>query len=301
MNGYLFVHFTGEHLADGEQVYFSVSEDGLNWQDLNGGKPVLTSPLGDCGVRDPFIVRHPETGVYYLMATDLCIYTRKDWGEAQRVGSRDLIVWESTDLCHWSEPRAITVGVEGAGCVWAPEAIFDEERGMFFVFFASMVKAEGDKEPKQRMYGAYTADFRTFTQTALYEEDENHLIDMNIVRDGDWYYRFVKDETTKCIRMERVRSIQGEVEIMHSELLSGLYGVEGPECYRLHDGRWCLIVDQFATHKGYLPLLCEDLSTGVFTVAEPGSYQLGETPKRHGGVLDVTMEELAALKAHYGA
>ncbi len=301
MNGYLFVHFTGEHLEDGEQVYFAVSEDGLNWEDLNGGKPVLTSPLGDCGVRDPFIVRHPETGVYYLMATDLCIYTRKSWESAQFAGSRDLIVWESTDLCHWSAPRAITVGVPEAGCVWAPEAIFDQEKGEFFVFFASMVKAAGDAKPKQRMYGAYTADFRTFSETKLYEEDEDHLIDMNIVHDGGWYYRFVKDETTKRIRMERVQSIQGEVEIMHSALLEGLYGVEGPECYQLHDGRWCLIVDQFAAQQGYLPLLCDDLSTGVFTVADSACYHMGANRKRHGGVMEIGSEALEALRAFYKA
>lgn len=61
MAGYLFVHFIGEKYPEGEQIYFSVSEDGLHWQDLNGGQPVLRSPLGELGVRDPFMVRHPQT------------------------------------------------------------------------------------------------------------------------------------------------------------------------------------------------------------------------------------------------
>ncbi|WFR61119.1 hypothetical protein P9222_21835 [Paenibacillus amylolyticus] len=47
-DGYLFVHFIGEQ-ADGEQVYFSYSEDGLHWKDLNGGLPVLFSDLGERG------------------------------------------------------------------------------------------------------------------------------------------------------------------------------------------------------------------------------------------------------------
>lgn len=34
--GYLFVHFIGEQ-KDGEQVYFSVSRDGLHWQELHEG------------------------------------------------------------------------------------------------------------------------------------------------------------------------------------------------------------------------------------------------------------------------
>lgn len=59
MAGYLFVHFTGEH-KDGEQIYFFVSRDGLHWTDLNGGKPVLYSHIGECGVRDPFPVKNPS-------------------------------------------------------------------------------------------------------------------------------------------------------------------------------------------------------------------------------------------------
>lgn len=34
---FLFTHFTSGR-PDGEQVYFSVSRDGLHWRDLNGGR-----------------------------------------------------------------------------------------------------------------------------------------------------------------------------------------------------------------------------------------------------------------------
>ena len=37
---YLFIYFIGEQ-EDGEQVYFSVSSDGLHWEDLNQGKPEI--------------------------------------------------------------------------------------------------------------------------------------------------------------------------------------------------------------------------------------------------------------------
>lgn len=49
---YLFVHFTGED-ENGEQIYFSVSKDGLHWMDLGSG-PALVSDIGEKGVRDPF-------------------------------------------------------------------------------------------------------------------------------------------------------------------------------------------------------------------------------------------------------
>ena len=59
MSGYIFVHFTGEQ-KDGEQIYFSISRDGLHWKDLNDGKPILYSETGMKGVRDPFVVRDPN-------------------------------------------------------------------------------------------------------------------------------------------------------------------------------------------------------------------------------------------------
>lgn len=45
----------------------------MNWDDLNDNNPVLTSTLGEKGVRDPFIIRSPEGDKFYLIATDLKI------------------------------------------------------------------------------------------------------------------------------------------------------------------------------------------------------------------------------------
>lgn len=295
MAGYLFVHFIGEQ-KDGEQVYFSISKDGLNWNDLNDGKPVLFSHIGENGVRDPFMVRDEVNKKFYLIATDLRIEAGKGWTAAQFEGSRGLIVWESEDLVNWSEERAVTVGVEGAGCVWAPESVYDKEKEAFFVFWASMVKLEGDEAAKQRIYAAYTKDFKEFTEPFVYFEAENHVIDSTIVEENGWYYRFTKDETTKTIRLDRSRELAGKAyERIPSEVLDNFFGLEGPECYQLPNGKWCMIADQFAAHKGYLPFICNDLASGVFEVAEPSDYCLGQTLKRHGGVIKLTDEEYERL------
>ncbi len=55
----------------------SRGNDALHWDELNGGRPVLTSSLGDGGVRDPFIIRSPRGDRFYLLATDLRIHG--DW------------------------------------------------------------------------------------------------------------------------------------------------------------------------------------------------------------------------------
>ncbi|CAM4083380.1 hypothetical protein L1N85_14950 [Paenibacillus alkaliterrae] len=47
--GYLFAYFKGEAHADGEQIYFalSIDNDPLHWRELNGGRPILASRLGE--------------------------------------------------------------------------------------------------------------------------------------------------------------------------------------------------------------------------------------------------------------
>lgn len=295
MAGYLFVYFIGEE-KDGEQIYFSLSRDGLHWTDLNQGKPVLYSHTGTCGVRDPFLVRSPLNGQFYLIATDLRIEAGHGWKAAEEQGSRNLIVWESPDLVHWSEERSCEVGIPGAGCVWAPEAVFDKEKKAFLVFFASKTKRENETEGKQKIYAAWTEDFISFSETFLYMERENHVIDTTILESQGRYYRVSKDETEKRLILEAAESLLGEFTKIDSQALAELKGVEGPEGYLLPDGKtWCLIADQFAEGKGYLPMLTEDLSSGDFRILKPDQYDLGRTKKRHGGILQITDEEYERL------
>ncbi len=86
--GYFFPYFEGESTADGESVYFSASNgnDPLDWVELNDGEPVLTSTLGEKGLRDPFIIRSPEGDRFFLLATDLRIYGGNNFGNAQGAG-----------------------------------------------------------------------------------------------------------------------------------------------------------------------------------------------------------------------
>lgn len=300
MMRYLFVHFTGES-QDGEQVYFALSRDGLHWKDLNGGKPVLYSGLGEKGVRDPFILRSRLDGSFYIIATDLRIANGKGWKAAQYEGSRKLIVWKSQDLVNWSEPWAVDAAPEGAGCVWAPEAIYDPERQDYLVFWASCVKEAGDGEAKQRIYCAHTKDFLTFGETEKYIERKHHVIDTTIVEENGVFYRFSKDETVKNIRMDRGTDLHGAFTEVESECLSGLIGVEGPAAFPMGDGHsWCLLVDQFATQLGYLPLVCSDLSRGEFTILNADQYDMGKNTKRHGSVLEVSPEEYETLEKCFG-
>lgn len=299
--GYLFVYFTGDSDM-GEQIYFSVSKDGLHWQDLNNEKPVLMSHVGEKGVRDPFIIRAADKQKFYLIATDLRMANGRTWEEVQENGSRSIVIWESEDLIHWSEERLVEVGIEQAGCVWAPEAVYYEKENCYMVFWASRVKEAGDKEPKHRIYASLTNDFLTFTPPVKYIERENHIIDTTIVKEEEYYYRISKDETTKNIRIDRGRDLlAGPFEACKYDELEQIFGVEGPEIYKLEDsGEWCLIVDRFATNGGYMPLLCKSLKNDDFHMLESEMYDMGKSKKRHGGVLHITENEMDDLIRYYG-
>ena len=298
--GYLMVHFVGEEV-DGEQVYFSVSEDGLHWKDLHKGKEILCSTIGDQGVRDPFIFRTVDGESYYIIATDLKIAGHRSWQEAVTVGSRSILLWESKDLIHWIKERLISVGVAEAGCVWAPEVIYDEEEKNYLIFFASMVNLSGDKEPKHRIYSVRTKDFLTFSEAEVYIERENHIIDTTIIKNGDYYYRFSKDETMKNISCDRGKNLSGPFHKVSIPVLESLHGVEGPAAiYLANRGEWCLMVDQFAEHKGYLPILSKDLNPDSFRILKKSEYDLGEGKKRHGSLLSLCKEEYNRLIAYYG-
>ncbi len=301
MSAYLFVHFTNDGKEDKESIWFSVSRDGLHWTDLGDEEPFIATGKGTTGIRDPFIVYDEKLKKYFMIGTDLCTTKGGNWYDYSHKGSRSLFVWESEDLVSWSEERLVEVGIDGAGCVWAPEAIYCREERKWFVFFASCVREKGQLKHKQRIYGTFTEDFKTFTPTFKYIDAETDVIDTNIVWDNGWYYRFSKDETNKKITAERCRKLisdgENQFEKIESELLGDFFGLEGPEAYYLEDmKKWCLIADQYHTGKGYTPFLCDDISTGKFYLPEEDSYDMGKRKKRHGGVIKITDEEAERLE-----
>ncbi len=301
MSAYLFVHFTSDNTGEKEYIWYSISRDGLHWTDLGSDEPLIKSTLGTKGIRDPFVVYDEKVKKYYIIATDL-LTTSGTWADFANRGSRSIIVWESEDLINWTDERLCEVGIETAGCVWAPEAVFCKEKDMWFVFWASCVKEDGDNEPKQRIYGAFTKDFREFTPTFKYIDAETAIIDTSIVWDNGWYYRFSKDETNKFIIFERCRNLVGYgYESIHSEVLSNFYGLEGPEAYYLDDQKkWCLIADQYHARLGYTPFLCDDLASGEFKQLHNDQFDMGKRKKRHGGIIKITDEQAEKLIEQFG-
>ncbi|MDQ0767176.1 glycoside hydrolase family 43 protein [Streptomyces canus] len=304
--GYLMVHFTGDGSTN-QQMYLSHSTDGLHWNDLNGGGMVLRSTVGTKGVRDPAFVRSPDGSKYWIVATDLCIGCGQGWGDSQTNGSRNLVVWESTDLVTWSQPRLLNVAdaIPGAGDAWAPEAIWDPASNDYVLYWATNAPLNG--VTKHRIYSAHTTDFRTITTPQVYIDrpGTQGIIDTQIIEvpSGVGNYRYVRASGDGQITLEGSNSILGTWTNLGNLSGVGLSGsqVEGPMWMKFNgSNQWALYLDQYATGGGYMPVLTTDPSNpAAYQKQASTSYNMGGTKKRHGWIMNLTAAEESRVLARW--
>jgi beta-xylosidase len=312
--GYLFAYFTGEGTADGEQIRYALSRgnDPLHWRELNAGKPVLTSTIGEKGLRDPFVIRSPRGDKFYLIATDLRMYKNSSgsWDHVQRHGSKSIMIWESTDLVHWTDQRLVQVAPDNAGNTWAPEAYWDDSLGEYVVFWASKLYADDDPDHTGSTYNkmlyATTKDFRTFSAPKVWDDPGYSVIDSTVVKYKDTYYRYTKDERdpsssspcSKFITAEKSTSLTAtKYDFVADCVGSGAMDRgEGPTVFKSNtEQKWYLFIDEYGG-RGYVPFETTDLDSGRWTPSP--DYQLPASP-RHGTVLPVTQAEYDRLLAAY--
>ncbi|MET9719724.1 family 43 glycosylhydrolase [Streptomyces rochei] len=312
--GYLFAYFTGEGTADGEQIRYALSRgnDALHWRELNGGEPVLTSTTGERGLRDPFVIRSPEGDRFFMIATDLRMYRNSSgsWDEVQRHGSKSIMVWESTDLVHWTDQRLVEVAPDNAGNTWAPEAYWDDELDAYVVFWASKLYADDDPghtgSTYNRMLYATTEDFRSFSEPKVWNDPGYSVIDSTVVEHEGTYYRYTKDERdpssgspcSKFVTGEKSTSLTDTSYDFVSDCIGrgAMERGEGPTVFKSNtEEKWYLFVDEYGG-RGYLPFETTDLASGEWTPST--DYQLPASP-RHGTVIPVTQAEYDRLLAAY--
>lgn len=327
---YAFAYFAGESADDDEQIYLAASkgDDPLDYDELNDGKPVLSSQFGTKGLRDPFIIRSHEGDRFYLLATDLKAYPAVDFGEAQETGSKYLEVWESTDLVNWSNQRHVKVSSDFAGNTWAPESFYDENTGEYVVYWASALYPTTETAGRdintsyQRMMYATTRDFVTFSDPKPWVDVKRGtgrgMIDATIVQDGDTFYRVIKDEASMTPRQEKSTDLRATVtgtlptttstpgwQLVKEKVGVGqpnpwggtFSGGEGPTVFRDNDDpdHWIMFIDQPSYHggQGYMAFETNDIASADWKAVPDAD--LPSSP-RHGTVLPVTQEELDRMR-----
>ncbi|KAF8609364.1 endo-1,4-beta-xylanase [Ceratobasidium sp. AG-I] len=298
--GYMFAYFTGEGYSNGETISFAVSNgnNALNWTEVYGGNPYLTSTVGTKGVRDPSIIRAHDGSKFWLIATDLKMYGGGSWDAAVRTGSRSIVIWESTDLKNWGTPRLVQVSPATAGNTWAPEAIWDPAQNAYMVFWASSLYAANDTahtgSSYHRILRATTTDFKTFSTPQVYIDYGWSVIDTTITYDSSTstYYRFNKDERANSASTpngkfpfeEKSSSILGSWSSVAAGIGKGTISRgEGPTVFKSNTvaNKWYMFIDEFGG-RGYVPFETTNIAAGSWAISS--SYSLPSRP-RHGSVI----------------
>ena len=303
---YLFVHFREKLTIDGEQVHFAISENGTDWERVNGGKPVLTCTTGELGCRDIELVRL-HTGGFVLVATDACIVRymddqyRVDWRKLNHEGSKFLSLWRSDDLLHFSPQELLFLGRDDFGCLWAPEVFFDEDTQTYLLHWSATVRETAFEH--MSIYACETKDFKTFTRPKLFFDRPTEILDSHLVKHGDTYHLFYKNSNHPSGVMHATsKSLYGPyaddgdfTAIMQAMAQPGSY--EAPTTLVLPDGRWCLMLDFFGCEKekmGYVPFVSPAASNAAFERADAQfTFPYGF---KHGHAVEITPSEYEALR-----
>ena len=324
--GYLWTNFDAS--GGYEKIFFGYSQDGLIWEKLNRNdsgeaQPVLTNDAegSDLGVRDPHILRSAEGDRYWILGTDLHAEGGGAGGSGwdQYNASQNIVVWESTDLVNWSEPRLVYAGFDEAGCVWAPEAIYDETTGDYLIYWSARDKSlQNTVDDALRVYVCRTRDFNTFSEPQVWLSEDNqsanvNIIDSTIVQgDDDRYYRFSTSDWNTVLDVSSTLDADDVLDVSVNATTSqpneswtrlierdeqseaGFSGGEGLTVYQLPDGTWCAMAD----NSGYTAYLTDDLASGKFTRSDEARFLDGRF--RHGTVMRLSEAEEARLMQTYG-
>lgn len=284
----LFSFFRGNGEAG---LFLAWSEDGLKWQEIKPDYVWLTPKVGESVLmRDPCIITGGD-GQFHMVWTP-------GWHE------RGIGHATSKDLIHWSEQQYIPVmgHEENARNAWAPEVYYDEASAQYYLFWATTIpgrfpetEGQGDGENNHRMYYTTTKDFTAFSETKLLYDPGFNVIDSTIIKAGERYVMFLKNETLtpeeKNLRTATAESPAGPWSPA-SPKITGDYWAEGPSAVHWND-QWYLYFDKYRKHA-YGALRSPDL-TAWEDVSERIVMPDGI---RHGTAFRAPRAILNALQAH---
>ena len=283
---------------DGETgLHFAYSEDGLTWKGLRDNKSFLTPKVGNKLMRDPCIIQGPD-GRYHMVWTT-------GWWE------NNIGIAHSDDLIHWTEQKMLPVMAHEPEVMnsWAPEIFYSEDTGEYIIFWSSAVPGKfpetadrGDirstinKGINHRVYYVKTKDFKTYTDTALFYDGGFVSIDGSILKDGERYIMFLKDETKrpepeKNIRISIAANPEGPWGPASPPFSPEGVWVEGPTATKIGD-EFYVYYDAYMEHR-MMGARSDDLIHWE-NISDQLTFPEGT---RHGTVLKISRAELEKLKA----
>ncbi len=332
---YLFAYFTGQNNNDGEKIRLAVSDDGFNYEALNGNNSILINTpaayypsdgaskgkAASGSARDPFIIqkRNADGSIgkgYYVLATDLKV-NGSDYTNSK------MLVWYINDLTDldsiqpWCLETTGWFGRDNATdfYAWAPEAVWDVEKNMYMILWST--GGEGGYNDLCLHY-AYTHDFKTFYTKDNKEIGVNGVqpqklinpywgtdtginmnIDGDIIYDGEFYWLFFKREKQQQIYYCHAESPSGPYSVP-TKFTDSDYtdGCEGVEVFQLNDGTYVLMMDYYKSNGTFLMYTGTTLTGFEHNMVETSN--INHLSPRHGAVTYITDDEYKALTNKYG-
>lgn len=230
----------------------ALSTDGVHWEQLNGGKPVIIPQIGpEKLMRDPSII-YGKDGVYHMVWTS-------GWkGE-------DIGYAESLDLIHWSQQKAIPVGknIDSTTNCWAPEIFYDDIKNVYMIYWSSNVGEWKKMGSEGRIYYVTTKDFKAFSKPKILFRNgfpaggapgNNGPIDAFIYKDGKQrYIMFYKKDDNSGVANVYYRVGKTPEGVWGEEFgpIKPSTGDEGPSVLKIGN-RYCMFTDPFESDYAYI-------------------------------------------------
>ena len=297
MVAYLFTYFNSNDPKD-EQICYALSDDGYNFTPLNDGMPVIESDtiaFTQC-VRDPHILRSEDGKTFYMVATDM----RSSLGWSS---NRGMVLLKSTDLIHWQHsainfPTRYTKTWKNVIRVWAPETIYDHQKGKYMVFYSLRTS---DRNSYDKIYYQYAnEDFTDLEGEPQWLFDAgNATIDGDIVfNEADQlYHLFYKQESGRGIYQAVAKNLTDHWQMIGGNVEQTKESVEGVGVCKAIDGKsWIIMYDCYGNGH-YQFCKSDDLKTFQFV---QNTETKGKFTPRHGTIIPITRAEKERLLKAFG-
>ena len=316
MAAYLMVfHQDADH-----SLHAALSRDGYTFTALNDGKPIIS---GDTiaeqrGIRDPHIYRGPD-GAFYLAMTDLHIYAKRDGyrtTEWERDGNkygwgnnRDLILMKSWDLVNWKRTiidfTKLSSEYKEIGCAWAPETIYDPQKGKLMLYFTMRF----GNEPN-RLYYAYVNDDYDKLESApqiLYQYPDEKITaidgDITFAR-GKYHLFYVAHDGQSGIKHATSDTPHGPWQYDARWYDPEPKACEAPNVWKRigKNDKWVLMYDCFGLEKhnfGFSETSDFVNFTDLKHFNEGVMKTTNFTEPKHGAIIQLTESEARHLAEHW--
>ncbi len=262
--------------------------------------PVFNAYDDEVWLRDPYLHRVTHNGKtkFHLIHT---------WGWDHPA----LFHWESDDLIHWTAANGGTRTDDGKimlmdGHDGGPVSPTPGHRNSLTTDRPARSISTGPPASAtgRCIITVPRKDWLTFSTPAVYFDPGFTAIDMTILKEGDTYYAYYKDErngekTIRCATSKsldpRVQRFEGSTPLLPSRYIE----VEGPEVFPAIGGKgWFLYFDKFNGDRGASYTGCTDPSQHKWYPI-PDDEIRNPTEVKHGSVEIISTAELEKLLEHF--